>query len=341
MSHRALAAFLVFAFVASTGDAQSSSQTLPVGLDTIDGDSSTSFPFGNTNTHIWHWIYDTSNFVATTPILITAVSVRTQGTATGGTTPNVEITMSSATINWSVGSTGVQTFAANMHTDAALVYNGPVTFAAGANPVPAPWVTIPLSNAFFYDPAAGLDFIIQVRTPGPGIVAIGALDGHNNGNATRYGNQTNANSLVSSFNNPAFVPVVKIDYIPAVGFQLIAQTTGGGTGDLTLTGVLSSSHPTAVRGYTLVSFTPATPVGSGPLAGIIPDSVTWPILFLAPSVGNPLHYLNMPGFYPDVPFAVPAGVLTSLTGITANFVQIGFGAFDEFVFKSNVAACTF
>ncbi len=341
MSHRNLAAVLVFASAAWTAGAQAFTQTLPVGLDATDGDSSTSFPFGNTATHIWHWIYDTSNFVATTPILVTAVSVRPQGTVAGGTTPNVEITMSSATINWSVGSTGVQTFAANMYSDAALVYSGPVAFPAGANPVPAPWVTIPLSNPFLYDPAAGRDFIIQVRTPGPGIVAIGAIDGHNNGNATRYGHQNNASSLVSNFNNPAFVPVVKIDYVPAVGFYLTAQTTGGGAGDLTLTGVVSASYPAAVRGYTLISFTPSVPTGSGPLAGIVPDGVTWPILFLAPSVGNPLHYLNTPGFFPDVPFAVPAGSLTSLAGITADFVQIGFGAFDQFVFKSNVATCTF
>jgi hypothetical protein len=104
----------------------------------------------------------------------------------------------------------------------------------------------------------------------------------------------------------------------------VATTTGGGVGDLSLS--LTAINTTAVEGFTFISATPAPFVGGGPLLGIIPDALTWPILSLPPSVGNPLHFLvGIPGVYPDVPFVVPAGSLSFLAGQTYEMVTMLLG----------------
>ncbi|HYC76138.1 MAG TPA: PKD domain-containing protein [Planctomycetota bacterium] len=406
------------------------SQTLPVGLDAVDGSSSTGFPFNGTANHIWHWIYDTSNFTANFPIVINAISVRPQASSagTGGTYQNVEITLASATIDWTVGSTGVQTFASNMAGDATVVFTGPVTLPPGPHTNPGGWVTIPVAP-FVYDPTLGADFIIQIRTPGPGNVAAMTLDGHNNGNATRYGHTSNALSAVSNFNNPAFVPVTKIDYTPAAGlfasfnsspnsgpaaltvnftdtsftstpggvtgwswdfdndgigdstlqnpshtylapgtytvaltvtdgvfspstivktnlvtvgpYVFDVQTTGGGVGDLIVNGVPSIGSPGAVEGYTFLSFDTSGAFGTGPAFGLRPDATFFSVLTFPAAPGNPLHYVNTPGFYPDVPFVVPAGGLTVFAGLTIDFVQVGLNGSGGLAFWSNPDRATF
>jgi hypothetical protein len=337
---------LVVLAAAPVGAQAPFTQTLPAGLDNVDGSSSTAWPWGVAATHLWHWIYDSSNFASQTPIIISQIAVRpnANGTIVAGSFQNVEITMCSATVDFSVP-TSTSAFAPNMDADAAVVFNGTVTFPASAGAPVGPWVNIPLSNPFLFNPGIGKDFIIQVRTPGPGnYVAMSSVDGHFNGMGVRYGNTSNAFATNANSGNTGvagFVPTVRIDYAPATGYVLDAQTTGGGVGDLTLIGVFSSSYPAATQGFTLISFTPSVPTGSGPLAGIIPDSVTWPIFDVPAAVGNPLHYLNSPGFYPDAPFVVPAGALTSLAGIKADFVQVGFDANLSYVFKSNVDSVTF
>lgn len=95
----------------------------------------------------------------------------------------------------------------------------------------------------------------------------------------------------------------------------VASTSGGGAGDLSLS--LTMINPTAVEGFTFISGTPSPVFGGGPLLGIIPDALTWPILSVPASPGNPLHFtLGTPGVYPDVPFVLPVGTLSFLAGQT-------------------------
>jgi hypothetical protein len=115
----------------------------------------------------------------------------------------------------------------------------------------------------------------------------------------------------------------------------VATTTGGGAGDLSLS--LSAINPAALEGYTFITATPASIVGGGPLLGIVPDALTWPILSLPPSAGNPLHFLvGFPGLYPDVPFSVPAGSLSILSGQTYDMVTMLIGAGFTYVGRSDV-----
>lgn len=117
---------------------------------------------------------------------------------------------------------------------------------------------------------------------------------------------------------------------------LDAQTGGGGAGDLTLS--LTNIDPAAVTGYLLISFDTTHAVGTGPALGIWPDYNTFSILFGTPlAVGNPLHFLRAPGFFPDVPFVVPPGSLSFLAGTSWDTVVLLLDATDvTYVGKSNV-----
>ena len=429
-SSRLLAAFGCLALLAVASSAQTLSQSLPNNLMTIEGSTSSAYPWSTANANAWHWNYDTTNFVANYPIVITGLYVRPNGggTAVGGTHPNVEVTMASSLVDWSA--TGSTTVLANvMDVDAALVYTGPFTMPAGAQTTPAAWVPLGPITPFYYDPTQGKDFIIQVRTHGPNVSVMPSVDLHSGGSAQRYGSQTSSTITTANFSNVNIVAVVRIDYVPAAGlfanfsgtpvtgtapltvnftdnsftsdpngvlawawdfdndgnidstlqnpsytylspgdysvaltvfdasfpqstitktnfvhvdqYVFDAITTGGGVGDLTLIGVPQLGGPSATQGFTLVSFTPAPVLGGGPLFGIVPDAVTWPILTTPASVGNPLHYINVPGFFPDAPFVVPAGVLSGLAGITADIVQVGLTPIYGLVFASNNDRITF
>ena len=408
------------------------SQTLPSGLDAVDGSSSTAWPWGVAATHIWHWVYDSSNFTAGVPIVINQISFRAQGGSTpaGGTFQNVEITLSSATIDY-LAATTTSVFANNMDVDQAVVFTGTVTIPGGAQPTPANWVPVPIAP-FYFDAAAGKDFIVQIRTPGPGnLNAMGLVD-YDAGTAVRYGNQTNAFAAAATSGNTGTTggaPVVRIDYTAASGlfpnfsasptsggapltvnftdatftsdpsgvstwawdfeddgindafvqspthqylvpgpknvrltvsdsthgsstivktglvnvgqYSLVVLTSGGGVGDLQIIPIPPIGAPTMTTGYTLVTFASAAPVGTGPLFGVNPDAFTWQILNTPAALGNPLHYVVAPGFYPAFPLAAPAPALSALAGQTLDFVQVGLTPSLTLAVVSNVARATF
>lgn len=116
---------------------------------------------------------------------------------------------------------------------------------------------------------------------------------------------------------------------------LTATTTGGGAGDLNI--ALTSLSPGAAEGYLLLSSTATGTVGTGPLFGIAPDALTWSAITVPVAVGNPVHYLiGAPGFFPDAPFTVPAGVLSSLAGQVWDVVAVVLGPGSTYLGKSSV-----
>jgi hypothetical protein len=114
-----------------------------------------------------------------------------------------------------------------------------------------------------------------------------------------------------------------------------ATTSGGGVGDLTLN--LTQIDPIAIEGFTFISGTPTATLGGGPAFGILPDAVTWPILFVPAAPGNPLHFLiGTPGVYPAAPLSVPAGTLAFLSGQTYDMVTVLFAPNLAYASRSQV-----
>ena len=199
-------------------------QTLPAGWDNTDPPGGgTSFPQNQTTDHIWQWHYDSSQFTAAFPILITEISVRADlPTATVGAFnfPSWEVTLIEASTDYQVGAHD-PIFANNILTS-SVVRTGPWT----GGPVPpsggatATWIPMGIQTPYFYDPTTGNDFIIQIRkcgtiaTWGTSMDGSGAGVGLNGGN--RYGDTSNCMATASTFNNNEFVPVVKIDFAPAM-----------------------------------------------------------------------------------------------------------------------------
>ncbi|MBL8898190.1 MAG: PKD domain-containing protein [Planctomycetes bacterium] len=206
-----------------------STQTLPVGFETREGNGSTSFPLNTSGTHRWHWVYDSAQFLATGPIAITQIDLRPDGgLASWGPAifSNFELRLGAATNDYRFGN-----YDANFDANWAPGTSSPHAFFAGALVVPAgvggaspsPWSVVIQGAPFVYDPSLGRDLIVEVRTPGAGagnpllhsLDGASAPSGTNGGN--RYGNTSSAFASVATFASNEFVPVVRVHYQPASG----------------------------------------------------------------------------------------------------------------------------
>jgi hypothetical protein len=120
---------------------------------------------------------------------------------------------------------------------------------------------------------------------------------------------------------------------------LTATTSGGGVGDLVLS--LTNQSAGISEGYTFVSATTTTAPGFGPAFGIVPDALTFPILFIPAAPGNPIHFqTGFPGLYPDAPLVVGPGALSIFAGQTFDFVVAVFDSSLNYVGRSNVQRVT-
>jgi len=238
--------------LASLSSAQSS-QTLPVGLDAVQGGAGTSYPFNSTTSHIWQWHYDNANFTQTGPITITEISIRaltpTQ-TISAFDFPSLVVTCAEATTDYQVGAHD-PVFANNLGVNQAVVRSGawtggPVGPSGGST---ATWIPFGLTTPFTFDPTTGADFIIQLETCGPLATVGGSIDGRsgsvgvNLGN--RYGDTASCSSASYSFNNNEFVPVVLIEYtagaIPPTTYCTPGTSTNGCLASIGYTGAPSAS----------------------------------------------------------------------------------------------------
>jgi hypothetical protein len=105
---------------------------------------------------------------------------------------------------------------------------------------------------------------------------------------------------------------------------------------------LVSVPTTAVEGYTLVTTQTWLPVDQGPLFGIIPEPLTWSVLGIPYTPGNPFHFRTTdPGLFPDAPFVLPPGGAAGLSGMTLDFVCLLLRANQAFDSASTVARWTF
>lgn len=199
------------------------SQTLPSGFDQVDGNGSVGWPFTTSTDQKWHWHYDSSQFDAGGPIVITELWVRPRNPASflgAFSFTNVDVTLATAFTNY-VQVQRWQEFGLNI-VEQRLARTGPwsggpVVPSAGNT---ATWVPLQLQTPFVYDPTLGHDFIVQIETCGGGVPWSTTMDGRFGGAGTQGGNRYGHNAdCTALFENTVslvndFVPIVRIDYQP-------------------------------------------------------------------------------------------------------------------------------
>jgi hypothetical protein len=83
-------------------------------------------------------------------------------------------------------------------------------------------------------------------------------------------------------------------------------------------------------------------VGTGPLLGLIPDPTTFAFIFTPAFPGFIVHFIVVPGLYPDAGAAMfPAGTFSSLAGLNMDTVMCYFNLAGEMIHVTNVKRITF
>lgn len=323
-----------------------STQTLPRGFDSGAGGSGSSFPFNATTDHKWQWHYDSAQFNAMGPIVITEIAIRSLSNAAipAFSFPAVEVTMASSPTDYTVAGNGVlpghsTTYSANLNPDQTIVR--PAAPWTGSAPTPA-WIPLGLTVPFLYDPSAGNDFVVQITKCGTttvwGTSIFGATGTAGLVGGNRYGDTASCSSLVSTFSNNEYVPIILITYLEENRLSVVQ--TGPGIGDIQLS--LSMLSPSGYEGFTLLSANTIAPAGSGFLLGIVPDATTWSIFGFPYFPGNPFHFRTTDlGLFPQSPLVGPPGSVSALGGLTFDLVCFMIditGAYDS---RSNVVRYTF
>ncbi len=141
--------------------------------------------------------------------------------------------------------------------------------------------------------------------------------------------------------------ITQTNLIHVAQYPFLVSTTGGGVGDLGVIGIPSIGLPGAAQGYTLISTATAGPVGSGWFLGLTFDALTWTILSVPASPGNPLHFqLGFPGLFPGTaapsPLILPGGSLNAIfpTGLTLDFVMVYLDGVGNYVYSTPVQRIT-
>ena len=134
---------------------------------------------------------------------------------------------------------------------------------------------------------------------------------------------------------------VQTGYITVSQYQLLASSSGGGAGDLSMTPIPHLGVPNATTGYMFLSFNTALPAGQGPMFGITPDFNSFSILMSPATVGGILHWVYTPGLWPDLGFSLPAGAVPFAAGTEIDFVQVDLTAGLQIANVSNVARVIF
>ncbi len=117
---------------------------------------------------------------------------------------------------------------------------------------------------------------------------------------------------------------LEVVLLPTTSFALDVSTTG--VGDLHLE--LLNLPPTAVEGYTIVSFNTTLPVGMGAALGINPDAMTMAGLATPAAPGNLFHWGGgwNPSLFPLAPIDLPAGTLSAYAGMSADGLALALDA---------------
>lgn len=149
-------------------DARAATIVVPGSLENVEGNSNNTIPFENSLPRRYQQIYDASQFNQLAgPTQILEIAFRLDGSISGtfsGSIPDIRIGLSTTS---STPDHLSNTFAANVGSDATVVFNGPLTFSSpNTGPVggPKPFdLVVTPQFAFFYDPQLG-NLLLDIET---------------------------------------------------------------------------------------------------------------------------------------------------------------------------------
>jgi hypothetical protein len=141
-------------------------------------------------------------------------------------------------------------------------------------------------------------------------------------------------SVLDDIDGAPRVPNYDIGAHEATAANFFSAVTSG-NGDLTMSLTMISSG--ATRGFTLLSFNTALPVGAGPFFGIYPDANTWSVFTMPQFPGNPFHFpVGPPSVYPDIPLYVLPGTLANLIGQSCDAMSVLLDGSNLLLGRSNI-----
>ena len=222
MKSNLFATLLALLLFASAAPAQLFEQTLPHGLNNLEGNGVNADPFMTGGSQRWQWVFDSSMFDVQSPIIIRDISVRTNlGAASGAFDfPSMSVTMASATANYDALSTS------NMNSNLgpnsfmwrpALPFQGTGTTASPCGT--GSWVKILQGGFQVFDPRLGQDLVIEVQVCGSNTNFMSALDAQSGTMAHRYGDVTSCSGSVASISDD-LVPVLLIEYAASPEWEI-------------------------------------------------------------------------------------------------------------------------
>ena len=195
------------------------------GLLNANGNAVVSSPFAAAadQTHQWH--YENLNFAGVTgPIAITQLYVRTNSNAqvvSAFDFSDVTVRLAESSTFY-IAATHSTVFANNI-LRSEIVRSGPYRRVTAIPPTGSgvgTWVSLQLERPFIYDPTAGNDFIVEIRKCGSNVLFGGPIDaasgsiGFNGGNT--YFHATSCIATSESNRSNERVPVIRLDYVPAI-----------------------------------------------------------------------------------------------------------------------------
>ncbi len=304
-------------------------QTLPAGWDGLDGPATVGNPFNVNLSQKWQYVYDSSNFVIQAPISITQLYVRAAlpgFTGPGGTLNSLVVTMASCPFNFAAASA---TMSANLASDATVMRTGAWTsgaIAAGGNT--GSWISLNLTTPFNYNPALGLDLVVQIERCGGG--TIGTNTDHVTGatNASRVGSG-NSCAPISGGSPTGTVSIFRIDYVagtprwqvnqPAAHFDIDGQTNDACAGPISATRCAGASMTanltsTAAASPWDLAIAPGSGVAGGAGGLVLPGGQVVNVNLASPgltfllgaSFQTPFIPLSLPFTFPVAPFDLTA-----------------------------------
>ncbi len=216
-------------------------QTLPQGYLAKNGTQATSWPWNNkiSTGHRCMWIYDSSHFKSTGPVMIQKLRWRSNSRYTtwvGGTHKNVTINLSTSPLDFKNASS---TYAKNHGKDKTAVFKGNVTVTGSTHKNGRWYVEISLKTPFLYDPSKGdltIDYIRPAGTVSGTMVPVDTISDSRSTWTTKSNRIQTWNSSTSATGSVGpYTAIVEVTWLPAKGlYSNFAADKTSGPGPLTV-----------------------------------------------------------------------------------------------------------